>query len=294
MKKFFAGLTLLLSLIASTAFATTPEEAKMIANAAERGSSGAQLLLALIYRDGGAGYPKDDKLALHWFELAADQGNAYAQQMLGDAYAEGRGVPRNLKVAADWREKAAKRGNVQAQASLGKMYLYGEGVPHDDEKAEQWLHRAAVEGNSEAQFLLGKMYKAGTNSVARNETLGDNWLAKSAAQGYDDAVKFLHFMEDIGFQMEEKFYNRMPSLQKLATDGDAEAQYQLAIRYESGAYGVKQDNEKALYWFNLAANTGHPLAMKSLADIYTKGLAGVKADPKIAQYWNDKLSAAKK
>ena len=195
--------------------ATTPEEAALIANSAERGSAGAQVLLAVIYKDGAAAYPQNDKLAAYWFERAAEQGNVYAQQMMGDLYALGKGVPQNLKVAADWREKAANRGNVQAQLQLGKMYLAGEGVVKDLVKAEYWLNRAAVEGNSEAQYLLAKMYHAG-EGVVKNRAAADNLLAKSAAQGYEDAVKLMHFMESFGFGVEESFHHRAPDLEPAA------------------------------------------------------------------------------
>ncbi len=53
-----------------------------------------------------------------------------------------------------------------------------------------------------------------------------------------------------------------------------EAQYQLAIRYETGAWGVRQHPDQALYWFNKAAESGYKPAMRSLADIYEKGLLG--------------------
>jgi TPR repeat protein len=225
--------------------ATTPEEAALIANSAERGSAGAQVLLAVIYKDGAAGYAQNDKLAAYWFERAAEQGNAYAEQMLGDWYAQGKGVPQNLKVAADWREKAANRGNVQAQLKLGKMYLAGEGVAKDPVKAENWLNRAAVEGNSEAQYLLAKMYHAG-EGVTKNRAAAGNLLAKSAAQGYEDAVKLMHFMESFGFGLEESFHSRVPDLEKLAEDGDIEAQYQLATRYETGAFGLKKNKSAVL------------------------------------------------
>jgi TPR repeat protein len=275
--------------IALPASAMTPEEAKMITTAAQRGNDGSQVLLAVMYLNGDGGYAKDDKRAAYWFEQAAQQGNGYAQKMLGDLYAQGRGVPQNLKLTADWREKAAKRGNIQAQLLLGKMYLKGEGVEKNEIKAEEWLNRAAIAGDSEAQFLMGKIYHSRSNSAHDQEVAG-NWLAKSAAQGYEDAIRLLHFMENIGYEAEENFFQRKPHIRKLAEDGDAEAQYQLAIRYESGASGVKPDYEKSLYWFKQAANNGHVMAMKSLAHIYRQGLDGVSADPKQADYWETKAA----
>ena len=41
----------------------------------------------------GDGVPQDDKEALRWFRLAADQGHDTAQYSLGLMYADGRGVP---------------------------------------------------------------------------------------------------------------------------------------------------------------------------------------------------------
>lgn len=118
---------------------------------------------------------------------------------------------------------AATRGNTRAQLMLAKMYLDGEGVDRNAEQAEYWLNRTAIEGNSEAQFLLGKLYHS-----RNNRKMAGNWLAKSAAQGYEDAIHLLHFMENIGFQMEESLHQRPADLHQLAGDGDGDAQYQLS------------------------------------------------------------------
>jgi TPR repeat protein len=271
--------------------AMTSEETVMLSNAAERGNDGAQLLLAFEYLHGDIARPKDEKQAAYWFERAAVQGNVAAQKMLGDLYEQGRGVPENLKVSADWRTKAALRGNTDAQVSLGKMYLAGGGVEKSPEKAEYWLQRAAIEGNSEAQFLLGKMYKL-RDSNAREQALSGNMLAKSASQGFGSAAEFLQFMENARYKVSELFHQRPADIHKLAEDGDADSQYRLATRYESG-HGEPQDNAKTLYWFKKAADNGHVMAMKSLAHIYTKGLDGVTPDAKIAEYWTLRAQSTK-
>jgi TPR repeat protein len=280
----------MLTTLAPISYALTADEIKMVTTAAKRGDDAAQLLLALTYQHGDDGYQKDEAQAAHWFELAATQGNAYAQKMLADMYAQGRGVPRNLRLAADWREKAAKRGNVEAQLLLGKMYLNGEGVEKDQTKAESWLERAAIEGNSEAQYLIGKLRYTHSSNAAEREAAG-NLLAKSAAQGYEDAIHFLHFMEHLGYRAEEGFFRGPPHIRKLAEDGDPEAQYQLARRYESGVK-VKRDYAQALHWFTEAANSGHIMAMKSLADIYARGLDGVDVDRSLAGQWSEKARKA--
>ena len=48
--------------------------------------------------------------------------------------------------------------------------------------------------------------------------------------------------------------------QPLAKEGNAEAQYHLGYMFQTGT-GVKKDNKKALYWYNLAAKNGHGKAL---------------------------------
>ena len=285
-------LSLLLGICsAAPARAMTAAEAGMIDSAAQHGSASAQVLLAVIYLNGLAEYAKDEAKAALWFERAAEQGNDYAQKMLADLYEEGRGLPKNLQLAADWREKAAKRGNVQAQFLLGKMYLDGAGVKPDPVRGAYWLNRAATEGDhAEAKKLLSKMHLDGSPQ-APNPALVDNPLAQSAERSYIDAAQLVQLMEEFGYRIKESLYKRPPDLEKLAQDGDTEAQYQLAIRYETGTHNLNQNYDQAISWFKQAAQKDHLLAMKSLANIYQNGLYGVAANPKTAQYWREKAAS---
>ena len=45
----------------------------------------------------GEGVPENDKEALKWFQLAADQGVARAQFNLGVMYSNGEGIPRTTE-----------------------------------------------------------------------------------------------------------------------------------------------------------------------------------------------------
>ncbi len=274
-----------------SSMAMTPEEAGLVAHAAQRGHVGAQVLLAGLYLRGDGGLAKDERLAAYWFEQAAEQGNTYAQQAIADCYEAGRGVPVDLRLAADWREKAANRGNVQAQIQLAKMYLEGRGVARDAARAAQWLERAAVAGNGEAQYLLARLYHSG-DGVQRDRQLAGNWLAKAAEQGYQDAVELVHLMESVGWAIEELAHQGPVDPRDLARDGDPDAAYRLAMRYESGAYGVPRDEAQALYWFRRAAEGGSVPAMRALEDVYRRGLLGQKADAAQAEAWRARIRAA--
>jgi hypothetical protein len=149
---------LVLAFFGSSGLALTSDDLKLIKPAAEGGSDSSQVLLAVAYLNGDGGLTKDPTQAVYWFEQAAIQGNAYAEERLGGLYAQGLGVPANPKLAFDWYFKAANRGVVPAQVKVGKMYQEGAGVGKDVEKAISWFHRAAAEGSAEAQFLLGKIH----------------------------------------------------------------------------------------------------------------------------------------
>jgi TPR repeat protein len=285
-KWVWLGATVLL--YTAAAAAVTPQEGEMIARLAERGSSGAQVLLAGMYLRGDGGVARDPAQAASWFEKAAEQGNAYAELKLGDLYAAGEGVAKDAAIAATWREKAANRGNVVAQRLLGKMYLEGDGVAQDNRKAEYWLNRAVLEGkDAEAEYLLARMHRAG-RTAKPDQKVANDLLAGAAAQHHEGAFELLNLLKELGYSIEESLHQRPPHLQKLAKEGDVEAQYQLGLRLENAALGGAAEHREAVEWFQKAADKGHVMAMKSLAHIYATGIEGVAADPEKAAYWRQK------
>ena len=278
-------------LLVAPAAAITPAEARLVERVAADGNAGAQVLLAGMHLRGEGGYARDPAKAVQWYERAAIQGNAYAAFMLGELFDAGSGVERNLKLAADWREKAANRGHHPAQLKLAKMYLVGEGVERDQVKGEYWLERAAVEGNSEAQFLLAKIQRERV-TTSENRKRADSLLAKAVAQGYAQAIEYLHLLEFAEFQLDEAWHRRIPDLKRLAEDGDHDAQYQIGLHYAEGSFGSEKDNGLALHWFTRAAEGGNVAAMTKLAQIYAEGLYGVMRNPQQAALWGDRARAA--
>lgn len=278
MKRAIAWIALVLALCADAALALDADDLKRITPAAEGGSAASQVLLAVAYLNGDGGLAKDPAKAAYWFEQAAIRGNAYAEERLGDLYAQGLGVPANAKLAFDWRIKAANRGIVQAQVKVGKMYQEGVGVGKNIDQAIHWFHRAAAEGDPEAQFLLGKLYHYG-GDVEVDRAAARSWFEKAAQQGYEGAVQLLNLIESVGYQIDEGWHNRLPELRKLADDGDLEAEYQLALRYERGIGGVKKDIAIAVDWYRRAAAGGHQLAKRKLAGINSAGADGATPAP---------------
>lgn len=291
MWKIVAGLVAILLMFCSApSLALSPAELAQIIPAAEQGAAASQVLLAVAFLNGDGGQRRDPARAAYWFELAAIQGNAYAEQRLGDLYERGEGVPANLKVAFDWRLAAARRGNGKAQRELGRMYQDGAGVGKSIEQAIYWWQRAAIKGDAEAQVRLGRVRHYGGD--AELERAADHsWLKRAAQQGYEGAVVMLHLAEAIGDRIDEAWHARPPALQKLAEDGDREVQFRLAQSYERGSHGVAKDASQALAWYRRAAAGGHPLAIDALARIEAGRPLGVaRAAPAGAPWRTDRPS----
>ena len=92
----------------------------------------------------------DYATALKEWRPLADQGNASAQNSLGQMYEKGQGVAQDYQVAVWWYQKAVEQGHASAQNNLGHMYAAGQGVPKDYVLAHMWLSLAAAKGMKEA------------------------------------------------------------------------------------------------------------------------------------------------
>jgi TPR repeat protein len=79
--------------------------------------------------DNGEGVPQDDREAVKWYRLAAEQGLARAQLKLGSMYQKGEGAPKDHKEATLWYRLAAEQGLALLQPYLGWAHANGEGVP---------------------------------------------------------------------------------------------------------------------------------------------------------------------
>ncbi len=133
------------------------------------------------FQTGMAAYGDGDYAgALKEWEPAAQQGDVYAQHMMGFLYAKGRGVKRDLGRAVSWWTRAAESGHPPAQFVLGKIYLKGIGVAPDIEAGARWIERAAEAGFAEAQIFYGALYAKG-EGVPRDLVQAYMWLDLAAS-----------------------------------------------------------------------------------------------------------------
>src|SRR5262249_31883770 len=118
--------------------------------AADQGDAQAQNNLGLFYEEGRGGLQKDDREATRLYKLSADQGNADGQYNLGVNYRDGLGgVSKDDREAARLFKLSADHGSYVAQGNLGVMYANGWGVQQDYVAAHMWLN-LSVWGGPEA------------------------------------------------------------------------------------------------------------------------------------------------
>ena len=92
-----------------------PEVRQFLHDAAIRGSVNA------VYGVGKQYLKTDIQKAVSMFELAAEQGNSYAEYQLGKIYCFGQGVPQDLEVGMEWLKASASHGNEYASVLLEKV-----------------------------------------------------------------------------------------------------------------------------------------------------------------------------
>lgn len=76
-------------------------------------------------------------------------------------YEIGQGVEQNYSEAVKWYQKAAEQGDAEAQNSLGTMCRSGLGTEQDFNEAMNWFRKSAEQGNPEAERNIGGMYLSG-------------------------------------------------------------------------------------------------------------------------------------
>ena len=138
-----------------------------------------------------------------------------------------------------------------------------------------WFRKAAEQGYDKAQYQLAEMYN--------NGQLGDNqrsncipWYLKAAAQGNAGAKTEVGELPNLYPNNELlKSVNNIEMLQQSAEQGNLDAQFQLARRYQTGI-GVPKDAVEAFKWMQKAAQNNVD-AMYYLALMYEKS-EGVTQD----------------
>jgi hypothetical protein len=188
---------------------------------------------------------------------------------------KGEGTEKNQKKALYWYEKAAEQGHAKAQNNCGVMYDSGKGTTMDKAKALYWYEKAAEQGHANAQYNLGLLYTQGKETEnSREKAL--YWFKKAAEQGHEQAKSRLEFSEDEELLAEaqraydnKEFKRSFQIILPLAEKGIMKAQLMVSGQYYFGE-GVEKDLEKAVFWLEKAKENGSEDAKKILPQFQMK------------------------
>ena len=129
-------------------------------------------------------YRGDYATALREFRPLADQGNTFAQFLLGNMYYNGQDVTQDYAEAVKWYRKAAGQGYASAQYNLGVMYYNGQGVTQDYVQAHMWYNLAVSKGHENATKNRDNVAEKMTPAqIAEAQRLAREWRPRHHAQG---------------------------------------------------------------------------------------------------------------
>jgi uncharacterized protein len=244
-------------------------------------------LAAPAKADFNAGYKAyengDYARALAELRPLAAQGDAKAERLLGEIYADGLGVDQDYKQAALWYRRSADQGFAPAMADLGDLYFYGNGVRQDQKEALRWYRRGAERGDADAEYDFGLIFHDASAGQKQNFDLAMKWFLRAANQGNPAALNMVGYMHDMGEGAAEDPKEAVRWYVKSADKGFDIAQYNLGVMYQSGR-GVDKDLAAAARWYRKAADQGDADSEASLGYLYEQGM-GVESDIAQAITW---------
>jgi TPR repeat protein len=107
--------------------------------AAGQGNGSAEEKIGDLYWSGSLTITRDSVEAVRRYRIAAEQGIASAQRKLALAYANADGAPADDSQMLFWTRKAAENGDAEAAALLGDAIMVGLDGSYDYVEAATWL-----------------------------------------------------------------------------------------------------------------------------------------------------------
>ena len=233
------------------------------------------------------------KSAAKYFKMAADTGKANKRVKRRIA-AFPKKYRANLRAAigeddiAKQKKKKRKEVRVAAGGDCGESYM---GVTPDDENINSVAEQSTDEIEWEEEGNEGseeKQSDSDTEGIAREQFLDEivggeldnEGIAGVEKTGTSEPSELVSGTEEL--VRTNVFVSDFDKCRDAAEDGNAEAQYRLALFHTEGKE-VSRDWEIAAAWFEKSAAQGYAPAQHALAECYAKGLG-------VRQSWEEAVS----
>lgn len=165
-------------------------------------------------------------------------------------------------------------GDAAAQYWLAKHYYWGRaGLPLNYTEAVRYNRMAAQQGHAEALQFMGILYAKG-HGVEPNAEAGLDFSTRAANKGN------LAAHNTIGYYHERQgdYITALKHFKQAADHNNSYGHYNIALLYSDGLGTLRQDKQKALKHFIIAAELGHPSCMLMMG-FYFLGLTDELGDP---------------
>jgi TPR repeat protein len=217
-----------------------------------------------------------------WYDeslKAANKGNAEGMLNVAYAidpyYADRFPFPLNKDAAKalEYYKKSGDAGNVEGAYTTGELYRLGEGTTKNEEQAIVYYKKAYELGHPEAANTIYQM-------VGKDKYL--LYLSDCVARKNYEAAKELAIIYISGEMVDANIAEAMKYLELGDKGNHGGCQYVLGYLYRNGfkkapdgVVSLSNENadvEKAVYYFNIAANNGSTEALNNLGEMYMSGM----------------------
>jgi len=123
-----------------------------ITDLATAGYTPSQVILGWVYRVGAGGVTVDRAAALHWWSMAAKQGDPVGMAYLGLTV-----LKEEPEESLRWLVASGDAGYPPAFYELGRIYHHGKVVEEDFARATSCMRRAAGLGHPHAKAWIARM-----------------------------------------------------------------------------------------------------------------------------------------
>ncbi|WP_423808236.1 SEL1-like repeat protein [Photobacterium damselae] len=275
-------------------------------------NSDAMLYLASLYEEGDI-ISKNLALARSYYSKSAQKNNILARYYYALMLIDGRGGETNHKEAKELLQTNIKDNHEQSTYALAYLhfidkdyqktinilstkksinspsskYLLGISLLEQNQnidKAVELLTQSSTEKNIYASHALGKIYAHGKHGQLKDPKKSFFYLKQAVQDNDPNALYDLAMLTLENPELIDNDYNA--SIEKLINAdkyGNKFASFEIAKLYDQGNI-VKQNYEKAIYWYKRSAEKGNNRAMYNLASMYANG-DGVSVSMSDAEFW---------
>lgn len=268
---------------------------KLILSAANKGLAIAQkeyadrlLIQGGIEKDNGASIE-----SVKWYSLAAEQGLAVAQYILGDIYQEGRIIERDYSKAVEWFRKAAVQGYSHSQRKMGNINYNGIIIDQNYQEAVMWYgtafaHKDLDYDDAEDLFNYGNCFYLGLG-VVQDYGQALKWFRKAANEGSSEAKNAIGDCYYNGTGLDQDIEEAVKWYKEAAEEGSVTALTNIGECYCDGK-GVPKDAVEGVRWYLKAAEQGDGRAQNFVGVHYARG-DGIEKNEETAFEWYKKSAA---